>query len=68
MQHRENILVDFRRQFDYIDFTCIATSCFQNVYDNALTTTHTHTHQTVILQTDLYQILYEKFKNYLTIL
>lgn len=43
MQHRENILVDFRRQFDYIDFTCIATSCFQNVYDNALTTTHTHT-------------------------
>lgn len=41
----ENILVDFRRQFDYIDFTCIATSCFQNVYDNALTTTHTHTKQ-----------------------
>lgn len=43
MQHRENILVDFRRQFDYIDLTCIATSSFQNVYDNALTTTHTHT-------------------------
>lgn len=41
MQHWENILVDFRRQFDYIDLTCIATSCFQNVYDNALTTTHT---------------------------
>lgn len=45
MQHRENILVDFRRQFDYIDFTCNATSCFQNVYDNVLTTTHTHTKQ-----------------------